>query len=178
MHGQNHIKVPQHVSGVFTPIIRKADCVFTAYGYLSCCDRCDAGESDGKQCALCGVGCLYSTQCTLLAIRLSNITTLIVSLFLNIRLFLSLYHALPPAIQFLLPNTTFSLKTCATVIPDCMDESSERWSTNTLRDRNAHTGTQSLLYYYCNLQLYMSVGITAVVLSSICLKLITRVKIP
>ena len=50
--------VPQHVSGVFTPIIRRSDCVFTAYGYLSCCDCCDVGESDGKLCALCGVGCL------------------------------------------------------------------------------------------------------------------------
>jgi hypothetical protein len=31
---------------------------FTAYGFLSCCSRCDVGESDGKLCALCGVGCL------------------------------------------------------------------------------------------------------------------------
>ena len=41
---------------------------FTAYGFLSCCDRCDIGESGGRLCALCGVGCLtqatYSTQYT------------------------------------------------------------------------------------------------------------------
>ena len=51
----------------------------TAYVFLSYCDCCDVGESDGKLCALCGVGCLpqatYSTQCTKLASRLSNITT-------------------------------------------------------------------------------------------------------
>ena len=49
------INFPQHVSGVFTPILRRSDCVFTAYGYLSCCDCCDVGESAGKLCALCGV---------------------------------------------------------------------------------------------------------------------------
>ena len=27
--------------GVFTPIIRRSDCVFTAYGFLSCCSCCD-----------------------------------------------------------------------------------------------------------------------------------------
>ena len=53
---------------------------FTAYGFLSCCSCCDVGESGGKLCALCGVGCLlqqatHSTQCTQLATRLSNITT-------------------------------------------------------------------------------------------------------
>ena len=31
---------------------------FTAYGFLSCCSCCDVGESVGKLCALCGVGCL------------------------------------------------------------------------------------------------------------------------
>ena len=31
---------------------------FTAYGFLSCCSCCDAGESGGKLCALYGVGCL------------------------------------------------------------------------------------------------------------------------
>ena len=31
---------------------------FTAYGFLSYCSCCDAGESDGKMCALRGVGCL------------------------------------------------------------------------------------------------------------------------
>ena len=41
---------------------------FTACGFLSCCSCCDAGESDGKLCALCGVGCL--TQATY-----PNITT-------------------------------------------------------------------------------------------------------
>ena len=43
---------------------------FTAYGFLSCCNCCDVGESAGKLCALCGVGCLqatHSTQCTQLA---------------------------------------------------------------------------------------------------------------
>jgi hypothetical protein len=60
---------------------------FTAYGFLSCCNCCDVGESAGKLCALCGVDCLtvctvwsrlqatYSTQCIQLATRLSNITT-------------------------------------------------------------------------------------------------------
>ena len=49
--------VPQHVSVVFTPILRRSDCVFTAYVYLSCCDCCYVGE------------------CTQHASRLSNITT-------------------------------------------------------------------------------------------------------
>ena len=31
---------------------------FTAYGFLSCCSCCDIGESGGKMCTLCGVGCL------------------------------------------------------------------------------------------------------------------------
>ena len=31
---------------------------FTAYDFLSCCDYCDVGESAGKLCTLCGVGCL------------------------------------------------------------------------------------------------------------------------
>ena len=53
--------VPQHVSGVFTPIVRRSDCVFTAYRFLSCCNCCDVGESAGKLCALCGVGCLQPT---------------------------------------------------------------------------------------------------------------------
>ena len=30
----------------------------TAHGFLSCCNCCDVGESAGKLCALCGVGCL------------------------------------------------------------------------------------------------------------------------
>ena len=67
------INFPQHVSGVFTPIIRRSDCVFTAYGYLSRCSCCDAGELGGKLCALCEE--TYSTQCTQLTSRLSNITT-------------------------------------------------------------------------------------------------------
>ena len=56
------INFPQHVSGVFTPILRRSDCFFTAYGYLSRCDCCDVGESGGKLCALCGVGCLTASQ--------------------------------------------------------------------------------------------------------------------
>jgi hypothetical protein len=60
------------------PFLRRSDCVFTAYGFLSCCNCCDAGESAGKLYALCGVGCLtYSTQCTQLDSRLSGITTII-----------------------------------------------------------------------------------------------------
>jgi hypothetical protein len=31
---------------------------FTAYGFLSCCSRCDVEESGCKLCALRGVGCL------------------------------------------------------------------------------------------------------------------------
>jgi len=44
----------------------------TAYSCLSCCSCCEAGESVGKMCALCGE---FSTQCTHLANRPSNITT-------------------------------------------------------------------------------------------------------
>jgi hypothetical protein len=73
--------VPQHVSGIFMPIIRRSDCVTlpiifcpvlavvmlesevaryvhcveevaTAYRFLSCCRCCDAGERGGKMCAL------------------------------------------------------------------------------------------------------------------------------
>ena len=62
------INFPQHISGVFTPILRRSDCVFTAYGYLSCCDCCDIGESAGKLCALWGVGCL--TRCIWLSVLL------------------------------------------------------------------------------------------------------------
>ena len=47
---------------------------FHCLSFLSCCDCCDVGEAAGKLCALCGVGC-YPTQCTQLASRLSNITT-------------------------------------------------------------------------------------------------------
>ena len=55
----------------------RSDCVFTAYRFLSCCNCCDVGESAGKMCALCGVGCLQqpTPQCTQLASRLSNIAT-------------------------------------------------------------------------------------------------------
>jgi len=35
---------------------------FTACRFLSCCDCCDVGESDGKLCALCGVDCLTEWQ--------------------------------------------------------------------------------------------------------------------
>jgi hypothetical protein len=31
---------------------------FTDYCFLSCCSRCDVGESGCKLCALCGIGCL------------------------------------------------------------------------------------------------------------------------
>ena len=52
---------------------------FTVYGFLSCCICCNAGESGGKMCVLCGGNCLSqatsSTQCTHLATRLSSITT-------------------------------------------------------------------------------------------------------
>ena len=44
---------------------------FTLYGFLSCCICCNAGESGGKMCALCGGSCLSqatsSSQCTHLA---------------------------------------------------------------------------------------------------------------
>jgi len=30
------INFPQHVSGIFTPILRRSDCVFAENGYLSC----------------------------------------------------------------------------------------------------------------------------------------------
>jgi len=48
----------QHVSGVFTPITRRADCVplpmvsCPGYGY------CGSGESGGEMCALCRGCCL------------------------------------------------------------------------------------------------------------------------
>jgi len=50
----------------------------TAYGCLSRCSCCDAGESGGELCALCGECCLKatsSTQWTQLATRLSSIAT-------------------------------------------------------------------------------------------------------
>ena len=34
----------------------------TAYSCLSCCSCCDAGESDGKMCALCGECCHPTLQ--------------------------------------------------------------------------------------------------------------------
>jgi hypothetical protein len=61
-------------------ILLVINCSSTCFGRLYACRqegrlRCDVGESGGK---LCGVGCLtqatYSTQCTQLASRLSNIT--------------------------------------------------------------------------------------------------------
>ena len=71
--------VPQHVSGVFTPIIRRSDCVSLRMVFcpvvavvmlesrVARCVHCvedvaskedvgDTGESGGKMCALCG-GC-------------------------------------------------------------------------------------------------------------------------
>jgi hypothetical protein len=35
---------------------------FTAYGFLSCCSCCDAGESGGKMCALWGGSCHPTLQ--------------------------------------------------------------------------------------------------------------------
>jgi len=45
--------IPQHVSGVFTPIIRRADCV--SLPMVSCPGYgcCGSGESGGEMCALC-----------------------------------------------------------------------------------------------------------------------------
>jgi hypothetical protein len=34
----------------------------TSYDFLSCCSCCDVGESGGKLCALCGVGCLIKVN--------------------------------------------------------------------------------------------------------------------
>jgi len=50
--------IPQRVSGVFTPIIRRADCVSLPMG--SCPDYgcCGSGESGGEMCALCRRCCL------------------------------------------------------------------------------------------------------------------------
>jgi len=50
--------IPQHVLGICTPIIRRADCVplptVSCPGY-GCCG---SGESRGKMCALCRGCCL------------------------------------------------------------------------------------------------------------------------
>ena len=53
--------IPQHVSGVFTPIIRRADCV--PMPMVSCPDYgCGSGESGGEMCALCR-GCCLQAEC-------------------------------------------------------------------------------------------------------------------
>ena len=36
------------------PILRRSDCVFTAYGYLSCCDCCDVGVGWQAVCTMWG----------------------------------------------------------------------------------------------------------------------------
>jgi hypothetical protein len=64
--------IPQHVSGVFTPIIRRADCVplpvVSSPGY-GCCGSVESG---GEMCRATS-----SAQCTHLATRLSGTTTTI-----------------------------------------------------------------------------------------------------
>jgi hypothetical protein len=50
--------IPQHVPGVFTSIIRRADCV--SLPMVSChgCGCCGSGESGSEMCALCRGCCL------------------------------------------------------------------------------------------------------------------------
>jgi len=43
--------VPQHVSGVFTPIIRRADCVSLPVVLCPGCGRRGSGESGSEMCA-------------------------------------------------------------------------------------------------------------------------------
>jgi len=44
--------VPQHVSGVFTPIVRRADCVSLPMVFYPGCRCCGSGESRSEMCAL------------------------------------------------------------------------------------------------------------------------------
>ena len=46
--------VPQHVSGVFTPINRRADRVSLPVVFCPGCNCCGSGESGSEMCALCG----------------------------------------------------------------------------------------------------------------------------
>jgi hypothetical protein len=43
---------PQHVSGAFTPIVRRSDCVLLPMVFCPVYSCCDAGESGGEMCAL------------------------------------------------------------------------------------------------------------------------------
>jgi hypothetical protein len=40
--------IPQHVSGVFTPIIRKADCMSLSKVFCSGCGCCGSGEAGNE----------------------------------------------------------------------------------------------------------------------------------
>jgi len=66
--------VPQHVSGVFTPIVRSADCVSLPVVFCPGCGCCGSGESGSETCALCR-GCCLTMSSTHLATWLSGTTT-------------------------------------------------------------------------------------------------------
>jgi len=44
--------IPQHVSGVFTPIIRRADCVSLLMVFCPDCGCCGSGGSGSEMCTL------------------------------------------------------------------------------------------------------------------------------
>jgi len=50
--------VPEHFTGVFTPIIRKADCKALPMAFCPGCSCCGSGESGIEMCALWKVCCL------------------------------------------------------------------------------------------------------------------------
>jgi len=59
--------VPQHVSGVFTPIIRRADCLSLLVAFCPGCSCCGSRESGSEMCALWKECCLtfYSAHISL-----------------------------------------------------------------------------------------------------------------
>jgi hypothetical protein len=63
--------VPQHVLGVFTPIIRRADCVSLPMIFSLGCGCCGSDESGSAMCALWRGCCLSGTH---LAFRLFGTT--------------------------------------------------------------------------------------------------------
>jgi len=62
--------VPQHISGVFTPIIRRADCKSLPMMFCPGCSFCGSGESGSEMCVPWKECCLSQAQYTHLATRL------------------------------------------------------------------------------------------------------------
>jgi hypothetical protein len=67
--------VPQHVSGVFTPIIRRADCKSLPMVFCPGCRCCGFGESGSEMCALwkgCCLGCCLTFAVVVSEIRVAR----------------------------------------------------------------------------------------------------------